>query len=230
METKTVHSSREKEMKKDRFLILVITLLFFVAESREIEKPQYQVIHAESDFEVRLYYESSWMAAPVTEISFEKATLDGFHRLFQFIQGANLNWTRIPMTAPVVTSIVPGAGPFQSSAYYVLFYLPLKFQADPPVPLPELHLKPYVQGSRCIAVRTFSGFAKDDNIVKEAKKLAASLSRSPWANRTSLESKSAYSIAQYDAPFHFIGRVNEVWADVNANGVNSCEYSNIATY
>ncbi|EEF32534.1 conserved hypothetical protein [Ricinus communis] len=54
------------------------------------------------------------MAAPMTEISLEKATLDGFHKLFQFIKDANLNWTRIPMTTPDVTSIVPGDGPFQS--------------------------------------------------------------------------------------------------------------------
>lgn len=149
-------------------------------------------------------------------------------RLFQYTQGANLNWTRIPMTVPVVTSIVPGAGPFQSSAYSVLFYLPVEFQDDPPVPIPELHLKPYGWSSHCVAVREFSGYANDDNIVSEAEALAVSLSRSTWANTTAAESKFSYSIAQYDSPFHFIGRVNEVWADVNATG--GCEYSNIATY
>ncbi|EEF27387.1 conserved hypothetical protein [Ricinus communis] len=109
-----------------------------------------------SDFEVKLYYGSSLMAAPITEISFEKATLDGFHKLFQFIQGANLNWARIPMTNPVVTSIVPGDGPFQSL------------------------------------------YCWEDIL------------RSPWANTTSIESKSTYSIAHYDAPFHLIGHVNEI--------------------
>ncbi|KAJ9140292.1 hypothetical protein P3X46_030956 [Hevea brasiliensis] len=215
-------------MEKPRLSIAVLTLLYLLAQVIAIEKPQYEIVHAESDFEVRLYTQSTWMAAPVSEISFEKATLDGFHRLFQFIQGANLNWTRIPMTAPAVTSIVPEAGPFQSSAYSVLFYLPLKFQADPPVPIPELHLKPYVWDSHCVAVRKFSGYAKDDNIIKEAKKLSVSLRRSPWTNATSAESNFAYSIAQYDSPFHFIGRVNEVWADINATG--GCEYSKIAAY
>ena len=49
-------------------------------------------------------------------------------------------WTRLTlrMTKPVLTSIVPGAGPLHSSAYFVRFYLPLKFQAIPPLPLPEL--------------------------------------------------------------------------------------------
>ncbi|KAG8638799.1 hypothetical protein MANES_14G063400v8 [Manihot esculenta] len=215
-------------MQKRRLKVAALSFLYFFAQVIAIEKPQYQIVHAESDFQVRLYAQATWMAAPVSEISFEKATLDGFHRLFQFIQGANLNWTRIPMTAPVVTSIVPGAGPFQSSAYSVLFYLPLKFQADPPIPIPELHLKPYVWDSHCVAVRKFSGYATDDNIIKEAKRLSISLSRSPWINNTSAETNFAYSIAQYDSPFHFIGRLNEVWADIDAT--DGCEYSKIATY
>lgn len=135
------------------------------------------------------------------------------------------------MTAPVLTSIVPGAGPLHSSAYFVGFYLPAKFQADPPTPLPELDLKPSVWDSHCIAVRKFSGFAGDDNIVEEAEKLAVSLGRSPWANSTSSESGYAYSIAQYNSPFRIFGRVNEVWVDIDASGIDSCKTSaRVATY
>ncbi|XP_030458372.2 uncharacterized protein LOC115678994 [Syzygium oleosum] len=206
-------------------LLLGVSFLCNAAES-----PPYTVVHRESDFEVRRYRESTWMSAPVRDISFQKATLNGFHRLFQFIQGANLNFSRIPMTFPFVTSIVPEAGPLHSSAYSVLLYLPPKFQADPPTPLPELDLKPQAWESRCVAVRKFSGFAKDDNIVQEAEKLASSLSRSPWANMTSSESSYAYSIAQYNSPFRVIGRVNEVWVDVDAPGSNGCEFSGVATY
>ncbi|KAL0417167.1 UNVERIFIED_CONTAM: hypothetical protein Slati_3548600 [Sesamum latifolium] len=205
-------------------MILGLTLFFTISvittekvECKGLESPQYTVVHSESDFEVRFYRESAWMTAPVDEISFEKATKDGFHRLFQFIEGANLNFSRIPMTVPVLTSIVPGAGPLHSSAYFVKFYLPAKFQATPPLPLPELNLQPDWWKSQCIAVRKFSGFARDNNIVKEAKKLALSLSRSEWANTTSTESEYAYSIAQYNSPFRFIGRVNEVWVDVGGS-------------
>jgi len=134
------------------------------------------------------------------------------------------------MTAPVVTSIVPGAGPFQSSAYIVRFYLPVKFQADLPVPLDELHLKPYTWNSRCVAVRKFSGYAKDENVAREAKRLSVSLSMSPWVNVTSTESNCSYSIAQYDSPFQFIHRTNEVWADITAPGANGCQSGVIASY
>ncbi|XP_017253679.1 uncharacterized protein LOC108223774 [Daucus carota subsp. sativus] len=185
-------------------------------ESTQYESPEYTLVHSESDYEIRLYRVAAWMIAPVkSQISFEKATRNGFHRLFQYIEGANLNSSRVPMTIPVLTSIVPGAGPLRSSGYSVQFYLPVKFQATPPLPLPELELEPDHWNSRCIAVRKFSGFAKDKNIVTEAEKLAISLSRSPWANYTSSETEYAYSIAQYNSPLRFIGRLNEVWVEVD---------------
>lgn len=143
-------------------------------------------------------------------------------RLFQYIQGANLNWSRIAMTRPILTSSVPGAGPLHSSAYFVRLYLPVKFQSSPPVPFPELNLEPARWPSHCIAVRQFSGFARDSNIVKEAEKLALSLSRSTWTNSSDFLSKNAYSIAQYSSPFRIIGRVNEVWADVEGSQVPGC--------
>jgi hypothetical protein len=145
-------------------------------------------------------------------------------RLFQYLMGANLNSSRIRMTAPVLTSVVPGAGPLHSSAYLVRLYLPAKFQASPPVPLPELNLRPDRWPSHCTAVRSFSGYARDRNVVEEAEQLALSLSRSPWANCTSYPSKNAYSIAQYSSPFRFIGRVNEVWFDVD------CKSTGVETY
>ncbi|CAN6692174.1 unnamed protein product [Malus baccata var. baccata] len=211
-------------------LLSIVVLPNFFCVCSAIESPQYSVVHSESDFEIRLYRLTPWMSAPVKDISFEKATKNGFHRLFQYIQGANLNFSRIAMTAPVLTSIVPGAGPLHSSAYFVRFYLPTKFQSTPPTPLPVLNLKSYTWDSHYIAVRKFSGFARDTNIVKEAEKLASSLSRSPWANSTSAESSYAYSIAQYNSPFRFIGRVNEVWVDVNASGVDGYKSGAIATY
>jgi len=191
----------------------------------ELEEPQYTVVHTESDFEVRFYREITWMSsASPQEISFEKATRQGFHRLFQYIEGANLNSSRIAMTVPLLTSVVPGAGPFDSSGYIVRLYLPSEFEDSPPLPLPELKLHADHWGSHCIAVRKFSGFAKDNNIVKEAAKLAISLSNSPWAH-SSFDSHEdyAYSIAQYNNPFRIIGRVNEVWAIITGSVSEQCQ-------
>ncbi|XP_062188841.1 uncharacterized protein LOC133892121 isoform X1 [Phragmites australis] len=202
-------------------LLLVALLL---PASLGSETPQYTTVHSESDFEVRLYRDTVWMSAPSDRSSFHVATKLGFHRLFQYLMGANLNSSRIRMTTPVLTSIVPGAGPLHSSAYFVRLYLPAKFQASPPVPLPELNLHPDRWPSHCIAVRSFSGYARDNNVVEEAEKLAMSLSRSPWVNSTNYPSKNAYSIAQYNSPFRIIGRDNEVWFDVD------CKPTGVETY
>lgn len=200
-----------------------------VESKKASESPQYTVVHSESDFEVRYYRESAWMTAPVDDISFEKSTKNGFHRLFQYTEGANLNFSRLRITYPILTSIVPGAGPLHSSAYFVKLYLPTEFETDPPLPLPELNLQPDWWKSHCIAVRKFSGFAWD-NIVKEAEKLTLSLSRSEWANSTSTQSGYAYSIAQYNSPFKIFSRLNEVWVDVRGSETNGCISSLLATY
>ncbi|CAO2826399.1 unnamed protein product [Amaranthus hypochondriacus] len=215
---------------KMMMMIAIWVTLNLFATTKAIESPQFTVIHTESEFEIRVYRDSTWMSAPVDHLSFHQATKLGFHRLFQYIQGANLNFSRIPMTKPVLTSIVPGAGPLHSSAYFVRFYLPLKFQAIPPLPLPELQLKPVSWPTHCVAVRKFSGFAGDNNVVTEAEKLATSLGRSPWANSTSAKSKSAYSVAQYNSPFRIFGRENEMWVDVDGSESNNCMSSGIATY
>ncbi|KAL5544153.1 hypothetical protein UlMin_007937 [Ulmus minor] len=199
------------EIPKSSMVVLGFLCILSLCEA--IESPQYTVVHSESEFDIRFYRESRWMAAPVRDISFAKATRNGYHRL--------------AMTVPVLTSIIPGAGPLANS---VKFYLPVNFQANPPLPLPELNLKPYKWDSHYVAIRNFSGFARDRNIVEEAETLATSLSRSPWANCTSSKGSYAYSIAQYSSPFKFIGCLNEVWVDIDASGIKGCKFSSIATY
>ncbi|XP_020213740.1 heme-binding protein 2 [Cajanus cajan] len=215
-------------MKKSEALTVAVNVmcLVMICAAVEIESPQYTIVHSESDFEVRLYRSSVWMSAPALDISFEKATWNGFHRLFQFTEGANLNFSRIPMTLPVLTTTVPAAGPLQSQGYYVSLYLPVKFQATPPLPLPQLNIKPYEFSSHCVAVRMFSGFAKDERVVKEAQKLATTLSSSPWAHS---QTRPGYSIAQYNTPFRIVKRKNEVWVDIDAPELG-CKSVGVATY
>ncbi|XP_078429113.1 uncharacterized protein LOC144701237 [Wolffia australiana] len=208
--------------------LFLYTLL--LGYSLGIESPQFSVIHSESDFELRFYRESAWTSAASAAMSFEMATRDGFHRLFQYIQGANINNSRIAMTAPVLTSILPRAGPLHSFAYVVRFYLPKKFQAAPPVPLPELDLHSETWPGRCVAVRRFSGFARDSNVATEAAALSASLAKTPWANATaSGGGANGYSIAQYNSPFRIIGRVNEVWFEIDGSSAGCSDAPNLSS-
>lgn len=189
-----------------------------------VDAPQFTTVHTESHFDIRLYRPSSWMTAPLSEISFEIATLRGFHKLFQYSQGANMNFSRIPISFPVLTGIVSDSGPFHSPGYIVRLYLPTPFQKIPPTPLYELDLKAEYWDSMCIAVRKFSGFARDINVAKQANLLENSLQRSPWANATMGKSgatKDSYTIAQYNTPFKHVGRLNEVWVSLGGTELSA---------
>lgn len=207
-------------MGSKTWLIVLAMAMAVGVVSADIESPQYTVVHAESDFEIRLYRPSTWITTPVEDISFSKATQIGFHKLFQYIQGANINNSRVEMTTPVLTGIVPSAGPFCSSAFAVRFYVPSEFENNPPMPLLDSDLSVESWKEKCVAVRGFSGFAKDTNVAQEAALLESSLAKTPWANVTDREPKDgedAYTIAQYSSPFKILGRVNEVWVSFSSS-------------
>ncbi|KAI4328194.1 hypothetical protein L6164_020570 [Bauhinia variegata] len=183
------------------------------------ESPQYTVISSESDFEIRLYKESSWMSSLVVGgTSFEEATKNGFHRLYQYLHGANMNSSKLEITAPVLTRIAPSS---QGNNYTVRLYVPNKYQDKPPQPNPELKLQLAKWGTRCIAVRKFTGFAKDDNINKETEALVSSLKKQLPGNSTTIV-KNFYTIAQYNSSSERMGRLNEVWIKVLGLAAEGC--------
>lgn len=68
-------------MKKGITLLTITVIAICLATvSSAPESPPYTVVHSQSDFEIRLYGTSVWMSAPALDISFEKASWDGFHR------------------------------------------------------------------------------------------------------------------------------------------------------
>lgn len=116
------------------------------------------------------------------------------------------------MTAPVITEVSPSDGPFCESSFVVSFYVPKVNQADPP-PAKGLHVQRW--NETYIAVRQFGGFVSDANIGSEAAALDESLFGTKWAAAISKSrgpgSPSTYTVAQYNAPFEFDDRVNEIW-------------------
>jgi hypothetical protein len=61
-------------------LLAISAVVASAAVEDSLETPQYTVVHAESDFEIRLYRPSTWVSTPVDDISFGKATQIGFHK------------------------------------------------------------------------------------------------------------------------------------------------------
>ncbi|KAG2701944.1 hypothetical protein I3843_06G064100 [Carya illinoinensis] len=213
------------------YYYLVIAMYFYLVliSGNAIESPKYTVMHSESDFEIRLYLEPSWMSALVRgATSFEKSTKDGFHRLYQYLKGGNLDHSQITMTAPVLTSIDSSSSsssspPSRGSDYIVRYYVSTKYVGNPPQPNPELNLQFDKWRSHCIAVRKFTGFAKDDNAKKESEALVNILNKYlTGINGAVMVDKSFYSVAQYNSSRHLSGRLNEVWIDVSGFAAEGC--------
>ncbi|KAK6947496.1 SOUL hem-binding protein [Dillenia turbinata] len=182
-----------------------------------IECPSYDVIYDAKAYEIRRYNNTVWMSTTnIDDISFVSATRTGFLQLFDYIQGKNKDEKKIEMTAPVITQVTPSDGPFCKSSFVVSFYVPKLYQPNPP-PANGLHAQKWEPVYT--AARQFDGFVSDDEIGQEAAALYASLAGSRWAdaiNKTgSSDPTSSYIVAQYNSPFEYDNRVNEIWMTFN---------------
>ncbi|CAA0815921.1 SOUL heme-binding family protein [Striga hermonthica] len=131
------------------------------------------------------------------------------NRLFAYIQGKNENHEKIEMTAPVLTEVKPSDGPFCASSFVISFYVPKKNQATAPS-AEGLTLRKW-PGPTYVAVRQFSGFVKTDDVGQQAAALYASLVGTAWLEKIGDNATSEYIVAQYNSPFEFKNRVNEIW-------------------
>ncbi|CAJ1978421.1 unnamed protein product [Sphenostylis stenocarpa] len=178
-----------------------------------IECPSYDLIQSGNGYEIRRYNSPVWISnTPIQDISLVEATRTGFRRLFDYIQGKNNYKQKIEMTAPVITEVLPSDGPFCESSFVVSFYVPKENQANPPT-AKDLQVQRWK--SVYVAVRQFGGFVKDSNVGEEAAALKASIAGTKWAAAVE-KSKGAghasvYTVAQYNAPFEYDNRVNEIW-------------------
>ncbi|CAA7401991.1 unnamed protein product [Spirodela intermedia] len=172
-----------------------------------IECPTYEVVDQGKGYEIRRYNSTAWTStAAIEDISLVEATRTAFLQLFDYIQGKNEYGEKIEMTAPVITEVAPSDGPICASSFVVSFYVPKKNQANPP-PAAGLRLRRWA--TRYVAVRQFGGFVSDGGVGEEAATLYESLAGSEWA--AAADPAAAYIVAQYNSPFEFTGRVNEIW-------------------
>ncbi|KAB2095473.1 Heme-binding 2 [Gossypium arboreum] len=185
----------------------------FPPTCNRIECPSFDLIEVGNGYEIRKYNSTIWVTtSPIQDISLVEATRTGFLQLFDYIQGKNKYKQQIEMTAPVITEVLPSDGPFCESSFRISFYLPKVNQANPP-PAEGLHIQKWK--STYLAVRQFSGFVTDYNVGVEAAALEASLADTVWSPAIKKSQKdettSVYLVAQYNSPFEFSGRVNEIW-------------------
>lgn len=139
-------------------------------------------------------------------------------RLFRYISGANAAGTKIDMTAPVRSLMVPSDGPFCETKFDISFFVPFALQPDPPTPTsPDVFIQPADPAS--FYVLSYGGFTSEEKVVAAADSLVQALDAAGVPSGSSGGGEgggggydaSRFYAAGYDAPFRLIGRHNEVW-------------------
>jgi len=180
-----------------------------------INCPEFTNTSTAQGLEVRFYDSALWASTNVSSISLQQAESIGFNRLFDYISGANEAGTAIDMTAPVLTKVIPGAGPNCNSTFIVSFFTPFLYQtaAGPPAPTNPLVYLNQLE-ALTVAVSVFGGFQNQKLVLAEAAKLEAEVSTDSSVQADSSTYGDSWFVAGYDAPFKLTGRHNEIWLPV----------------
>jgi len=171
---------------------------------KELECPRFKEVYTSEDYSIRRYEPSSWVSTTISGYDFEEAAEKAFYKLFDYIQGENDQKAKIPMTVPVINSVLPGKGPVCANNFTFSFFVPFEFQKNTPKPTnPALFLSSLDQHK--VYVRVYGGFTNNDLLVKEAEALKNAL------NSSQPYDQALYYSAGYDSPLVLFGRHNEIW-------------------
>lgn len=180
-----------------------------------VEQPDYRVVRAESNLEIRDY---APMILAEVEVSGERkqAIREGFKILADYIFGNNVSNLKMEMTAPVTNELnekmamtAPVIQEQHRDKWKVRFVMPKKYSFET-VPKPnskEVVLVPLP--ARRFAVVRFSGLADDESINQHTKQLQAYLSAEK------LKPLGGVVLAFYNPPWTLpILRRNEVMIEI----------------
>ncbi|GMH99455.1 hypothetical protein TrST_g4749 [Triparma strigata] len=169
----------------------------------------------DNSFEIRSYDTLQWASTVVETDSASDAGDIAFHRLFDYISGANEKEEKIDMTAPVLNYIQPGAGPNCNSTFTVSFFVPWQYQTESGPPLPtssSVFIESKDLGE--FAVSSFGGFADDNDMVQEAVALTDKIDESKEVDFNDDAMEGNYYFVAYDSPYRLMNRHNEDWIGV----------------
>jgi hypothetical protein len=198
------------------FVCLLLAIASAVAwgPAMAVEEPEYEVVKAYADFEVRRYAPTI-VAQTVVAAGLEDAGNQAFGILAGYIFGKNRGEKKIAMTAPVaqqpakIAMTAPVAQSAAPEGMVVQFTMPREWTLET---LPEpvdarVQLKPV--GGRTVAVIRYSGFWSEARYVEHLEKLKAALAREGIAWR------GEPVWARYNPPITpWFLRRNEIWLEI----------------
>lgn len=175
------------------FLLIILMLgftisLFSTIKGEEIYEPQYYLINKSNNIEIRKY-ENILIANTSKKSPYNTATSSGFRTLASYIFGSNVQQIKMPMTAPVFTTM-PG-----NESIDISFVMPCQYKKnDLPEPNSnDIEIKNLKLGTT--AVIKFGMWATPERIIKMKSEL------DNYLDINNFEPRSKYLIAQYNSPW-----------------------------
>ncbi|KAM6973553.1 heme-binding protein soul3 [Aplochiton taeniatus] len=159
---------------------------------------------AEVLYEKRQYDQAHWACITCREETYEQSICYGFMRLMKYICQQNSIDKYLGMTLPIVTVVRTNENHTQiSQDVTVAYYLPPRYQAQPPLPL-DTDIVIEIWPTATVYTRAFTGPTNEVTIVNEINGLAE-LMESPgeYVN-------DSFIVAGYTNPAH-ANRRNEIW-------------------
>ena len=184
--------------------VLLISLFSFI-KGEDLYEPPFKLIERVNNIQIR-EYQNILIAITKKQSPYNAATSSGFRTLANYIFGANKEQVKMPMTAPVFTTI-PG-----SESIEISFVMPSKYSKnDLPKPISnDIEFKNLELGMT--AVIQFGMWATPERIVKMKTKLVK------YLDANNLEPSSDYLVAQYNSPWTLPPfRRNEILVSINKN-------------
>ena len=214
-------------MTSRTILTLAVGMFFFQSTAMAIEEPDYKVIDAYDQFEVR-HYEPYLVAEVDVSGGINSAGYRAFRILVGYIFGDNAAATKMAMTAPVESSSTnPGekmamTAPVTSTKKdgdemtTVAFVMEQKYSIETlPVPNDE-RIRVREVPERIVAVRRYSGRWTDAKYQRNLQLLVEALSYS------GLEVVGEPVLARYNSPFSLpMMRRNEVMFEIKTSDSNA---------
>ena len=136
---------------------------------------------------------------------YSNLTRSMFGKLFSYIDGENDKKMKIKMTTPVLTEVKT-----EEKLFGMHFYVPSKLQSDVPKPTnPDVFT---TKIETCVYVQSFPGYIVSySTFVEKVQNLKSYLKKDGLEDTYD---PSMFAFAEYDDPWKFFNRHNEVWLKI----------------
>jgi len=189
---------------------LLISLLYYGAvfaigeglQTRQESAP-FMMMATYQGFEERVYPARRWITTTMEGPALDPLMSPMFWTLYGYIDGQNDQNASIPMTTPTSTLVQPTSSGYR---YTMAFYLPSAYQDDVPNGGPDVTVED--RPRLTILTRRFGGYATDEKVASEREAMERLIRSAGLEEEVDFDT---YYLANFDDPFVYTGRRNELW-------------------